>query len=125
LGSTNDRRRLLVAPLLLAAAALSAQEVPSSWPTTAQPSPQIIRTACNGPVRGVLVLRNGQDVVGGYVAVPGIMDSPIACRDAAGQLLTVFHIFDTDAGKAAASAIVQRLKAEFPREEFVACAGNP
>lgn len=114
--------RPLTTPFLLAAAALSAHEVPTAWPTTTQPSPEIIRAACGGPTRGVLVLRNADGAVGGYVALPSIMDSPIAYRDAAGTVLTVFHIFDSDAGKAAAAAIVQRLKAQFPREAFTACA---
>lgn len=113
--------RILVVPCLLAAGALCAQPVPS-FPTTAQPLQEIVRASCSGPTRGVMVLRNGEGAVGGYVALPSIMDSPIAYRDAEGKVLTVFHIFDSDAGKAAASEVTQRLKSSFPREEFVPCA---
>lgn len=118
-------RRLLVAPLLLAAAALSAQDAPPPFPTTPEASPEIVRATCaGGPTRGVSVLRNADGAVGAYVAVPSIMDSPIRYYDAAGKGLTVFHIFDSDAGKAASSAIVKRLSQEFPRQEFVACAAR-
>lgn len=111
----------LSVPVLLALASC-AQQVPPAWPTTPEPSPRIVAAVCGGgPTRAVRVLRNADGAVGGYVAVPAIMDSPIAYHDAAGKLLTVFHIFGTDASKAAASAVIDRLRSQFPREEIVPC----
>ena len=113
-------RLFLLAPLLLVASC--AQQVTPAWPTTPEPSPRIVAAICGGgPTRAVRVLRNDAGAVGGYVAVPSVMDSPIAFHDATGKTLTVFHIFDTDAAKAAASAIIERQRAAFPREEIVPC----
>jgi hypothetical protein len=117
----NRSRSFLIAPVLLAAASC-AQQVTAPRPTTAEPSPRIVAAICGGgPTRAVRVLRNASGAIGGYVAVPSIMDSPISYFDADGKPLTVFHIFDSDAAKTAASAIIARLSAAFPREEIVPC----
>jgi hypothetical protein len=114
--------RFLLAAVLLALAACAQRAAPS-WPTTAEASPRIVASICGGgPTRAVRVLRNPAGAVGGYVAVPSIMDSPIAFHDANGKNVAVFHIFDSDAAKAAASATIDGLRAAFPREEIVPCA---
>ena len=110
------------AALLVVALAACAQP-PASPPPPSQPSPAIITKTCAGPTRAVRVLRNAAGVIGAYVAVPAILDSPIYYNDAKGEPLTMFHIFGPDQEKVRSSAIVKQLTADFPREEIVPCPG--
>jgi hypothetical protein len=73
--------------------------------------------------RGVMVLRNTKGLIGGYVLLPKVPDSPIPYLDCHGEPLTTFHIFGSGEEKEKAQAIVTELKRLFPVEEPLAAGG--
>ena len=68
-----------------------------------------------------IVLKNSDGLIGGYVLQPSIMDAPIPYLDCRGAPLSSFHIFATDAEKAAATKIIDPLRRDFPIEERLDC----
>lgn len=118
----------LVAGTFLAAAHFSvlADESPKAAPVTPEESRQVIAKSCaSGPYQGVVILRNRDGLVGGYVLIPAIRDSPIPYLDHEARHLATFHIFGSNESKQQASAIVDRLRSQFPVEEFAKCPGTP
>ena len=71
----------------------------------------------------MVTLRNRDAVVGGYVLIPTIRDSPIRYLDHEGRHLATFHIFSSNESKQQASVIIDRLRSQFPVEEFAKCEG--
>jgi len=103
-----------------------ADELLQTFPTTPQISQETVSATCNNsPYRGLVVLKNSAGLIGGYVLIPAIMDSPIPYLDSNGRHIAMFHIFGSKEEKKKASAIVDQLKSQFPVEERLDCERTP
>lgn len=102
-----------------------AEELPQTFPTSPQLSQEVVSATCNASYRGLVVLKNAAGLIGGYVRIPAIMDSPIPYLDSNGKHLAMFHIFGSMDEKKKASGIIDRLKADFPVEERLDCSKQP
>ena len=102
-----------------------AEELSQTFPTSPQLSQEVVSATCNAPYRGLVVLKNAAGLIGGYVRIPAIMDSPIPYLDSNGKHLAMFHIFGSMDEKKKASGIIDRLKANFPVEERLDCSKQP
>ncbi len=103
-------------------------DAPAATSATARPAagglPETVAGFCTGggpPGRRAVALEDAAGVVGGYMLATGIMDAPLTYLDPDGQALATFHIFGSDEEKAAASAVIDPLRAKFPRERPLAC----
>ena len=101
-----------------------ADEPPQTFPTSQQISQEIVTATCNAPYRGLVVLRNSAGLIGGYVRIPAIMDSPIPYLDSNGKHLAMFHIFGSMEEKKKASSVIDQLRSQFPVEERVDCSNQ-
>jgi hypothetical protein len=103
-----------------------ADELLQTFPTTPQISQEIVSATCNNSrYRGLVVLKNSAGLIGGYVHIPAIMDSPIPYLDSNGRHIAMFHIFGSKEEKKKASAIVDQLRSQFPVEERLDCERTP
>ena len=103
-----------------------ADELARTFPASSNVSPRILSNYCKDtPFRGVVILKNSNGLIGGYVLVPAIMDSPIPYLDSNGNGLALFHIFDPAEKKKEASAIIDQLRMQFPIEAPLDCTSYP
>lgn len=102
-----------------------ADELPQTFPTSTQISQEIVSATCNAPYRGLVVLKNSAGLIGGYVRIPALMDSPIPYLDSNGRHVAMFHIFGSMEEKKKASGIVDQLMLQFPVEERLDCGNQP
>lgn len=102
-----------------------ADEPSQALPTSTQVSQEVVTATCNAPYSGLVVLKNSAGLIGGYVRMPMIRDSPIPYLDSNGKLLAMFHIFGSMDEKRKASSIIDHLKSQFPIEERLDCANQP
>jgi hypothetical protein len=90
---------------------------PMQLSTSEQVSQQFLQLHCNRPFTRIIVLKNSEGLIGGYVLQPTIIDNPISYYDCNGKYLATFHIFDSDDKRTAAANIVTQLTQQFPVQE--------
>jgi hypothetical protein len=92
----------------------------SPSPPSGGPPPSRVTAWCEGEgpaKRHAVAMKDATGTVGAYRLSQAILDSPVVYLKPDGGDLTVFHIFDDDAARAAAGAIVDDLRARYPLEE--------
>jgi hypothetical protein len=69
----------------------------------------------------VLVLRNSEGAIGGYIVRQQVMDSPLTYLNALGESLVTFYVFASDEEKAKAEPIVRDIMARYPLQTPLVC----
>lgn len=97
------------------------------WKRAKTVDSSIVKRFCrtDGPVRfSVVIFKDRAGEIGGYQVSSSVMDAPVDYFDSQGTHLTMFHIFGDASERTAAMRVIKALKAEFPVEEPLRCAGR-